>query len=97
PDPPPFPYTTLFRSRDNPHAGGAEIHLHEIFGRLARRGHAVDLVASGWRGAAPHAELDCMRVFRTGGRHSFALRGRPRSAKLWRDRKSTRLNSSHDQ
>ncbi len=66
-----------WNDRDNPHAGGAEIHLHEIFGRLARRGHAVDLVASGWRGAAPHAELDGMRVFRTGGRHSFALRGRP--------------------
>src|SRR5439155_235945 len=30
-----------------------------------------------WPGSAPRAELDGMRVFRTGGRHSFALRGRP--------------------
>src|SRR5881296_457580 len=27
-------------------------------------------------GAAPHAELDGIRVYRTGGRHTFALRGR---------------------
>ena len=66
-----------WNDRENPHAGGAEIHLHETFGRLARRGHAIDLVTSGWPGAAPRAELDGMRVFRTGGRHSFALRGRP--------------------
>ena len=66
-----------WNDRENPHAGGAEIHLHEIFGRLARGGHAIDLVTSGWPGSAPRAELDGMRVFRTGGRHSFALRGRP--------------------
>lgn len=65
-----------WNDRDNPHAGGAEIHLHELFGRLARWGHAVDLVASGWPGAAPEAELDGMRVHRVGGRHSFALRAR---------------------
>ena len=66
-----------WNDRENPHAGGAEIHLHETFGRLARRGHAIDLVTSGWPGAAPRAALDGMRVFRTGGRYSFALRGRP--------------------
>ena len=66
-----------WNDRENPHAGGAEIHLHETFGRLARGGHAIDLVTSAWPGAAPRAELDGMRVFRTGGRHSFALRGRP--------------------
>src|SRR5437867_3294871 len=62
-----------WNDRANPHAGGAEIHLHEIFGRLARRGHAIDLVASGWPGCAPTAELDGLRVHRSGGRHSFAL------------------------
>jgi len=65
-----------WNDRDNPHAGGAEIHLHEIFGRLARGGHAVDLVASGWPGAAPAAEIGGIRVRRIGGRHSFALRAR---------------------
>ena len=65
-----------WNDRENPHAGGAEIHLHEIFGRLAAWGHGVDLVASGWRGAAPCAELDGIHVYRTGGRYSFAARGR---------------------
>ncbi len=65
-----------WNDRENPHAGGAEIHLHEIFGRLAAAGHAVDLVASGWPGAGPRAELDGIRVYRHGGRYSFALRGR---------------------
>jgi glycosyltransferase involved in cell wall biosynthesis len=65
-----------WNDRANPHAGGAEIHLHEIFGRLARRGHEIDLVASGWPGAAPRAELDGLRVHRIGGRQSFALLAR---------------------
>jgi glycosyltransferase involved in cell wall biosynthesis len=71
-----------WNDRENPHAGGAEIHLHEIFGRLARQGHRVDLVASGWPGAAATAELDGMSVRRVGGRMSFALlaRGAVRSA-----------------
>jgi glycosyltransferase involved in cell wall biosynthesis len=66
-----------WNDRENPWAGGAEIHLHEIFGRLARRGHEIDLVTSGWPGGAPAAELDGMRVRRYGGRHSFAWRARP--------------------
>jgi glycosyltransferase involved in cell wall biosynthesis len=65
-----------WNDRENPHAGGAEIHLHEIFGRLARQGHTVDLIASGWLGAAHTAELDGIRVRRVGGRWSFALRAR---------------------
>jgi glycosyltransferase involved in cell wall biosynthesis len=65
-----------WQDRENPQAGGAEIHLHEIFGRLVARGHAVDLFCSGWRGCARHAVLDGMRVTRRGGRHSWALQGR---------------------
>ncbi|HYU90568.1 MAG TPA: glycosyltransferase family 4 protein, partial [Gemmatimonadales bacterium] len=65
-----------WNDRENPHAGGAETHLHEIFGRLARGGHAIDLVSSGWPGAPRDAELDGLRVHRSGGRHSFALRAR---------------------
>jgi glycosyltransferase involved in cell wall biosynthesis len=66
-----------WNDRENPWAGGAEIHLHEIFGRLARRGHEIDLVTSGWPGAAPAAELDGLRVRRLGGRYSFAWHARP--------------------
>lgn len=65
-----------WQDRANPHAGGAEIHLFEIFGRLAARGHRVRLVCSGWPGAAATAITDGVEISRTGGRHSFALRGR---------------------
>ena len=63
--------------RENPQAGGAEIHLHETFGRLARRGHAVALLCSGWEGAAPRTVLDGIEVHRTGSRYSFPLRAWP--------------------
>jgi glycosyltransferase involved in cell wall biosynthesis len=65
-----------WNDRENPHAGGAEIHLHQLFGRLAGWGHEVDLIASGWAGCAPSAELDGIRVRRIGRRHSFAVRAR---------------------
>ncbi|HET7296179.1 MAG TPA: glycosyltransferase family 4 protein [Gemmatimonadales bacterium] len=71
-----------WNDRENPLAGGAEIHLHEIFGRLARGGHVVDLVTSGWPGSPAAAELDGMRVQRHGGRYSFALRARPAVRRL---------------
>ncbi len=57
----------------NPQAGGAEIHLHEIFGRLAQRGHDVTLLCSGWPGAPPRQEVDGIKIRRVGGRHSFTV------------------------
>jgi len=63
--------------RENPQAGGAEVHLFELFRRVVERGHDVTLVASGWPGAPADAVLDGIRVVRAGGRHSFALKGRP--------------------
>jgi glycosyltransferase involved in cell wall biosynthesis len=65
-----------WQDRLNPHAGGAEIHLFEIFSRIAAAGHRVRLVCSGWPGAVASLELDGIRVRRTGGRQSFALLGR---------------------
>jgi glycosyltransferase involved in cell wall biosynthesis len=65
-----------WQDRLNPHAGGAEIHLFELFGRLAARGHRVRLVCSGWPGAPARAEVDGIEVHRRGGRHSFAVTGR---------------------
>src|SRR6476659_9249547 len=62
--------------RENPQAGGAEVHFFEIFGRLVQAGMDVTLVASGWDGAAPRAEIDGIHVRRFGGRHTFALQGR---------------------
>ncbi|MFW6089185.1 MAG: glycosyltransferase family 4 protein [Gemmatimonadota bacterium] len=65
-----------WQDRMNPHAGGAEIHLHEIFGRLVERGHVVTLLASGWPGSAPRALVDGIDVHRTGGRYTFPLHAR---------------------
>lgn len=62
-----------WQDRLNPQAGGAEIHLHEVFGRLAARGHAVTLLVSGWPGAAAREHVDGMDVHRVGGRHTFPL------------------------
>ena len=60
-----------WQDRENPQAGGAEIHLHEIFGRLARRGHEVTLLGSGWPGCPPRAVLDGIEVHRAGTRYTF--------------------------
>ena len=62
-----------WQDRENPQAGGAELHLHEIFGRLASRGHEVTLLCSGWRGCAPRARVDGIDVHRVGTRYSFPL------------------------
>lgn len=59
--------------RENPQAGGAETHLHEVFGRLARRGHQVTALVSGWPGCAPRARLDEIDVHRSGRRYTFSL------------------------
>jgi glycosyltransferase involved in cell wall biosynthesis len=62
---------------ENPQAGGAEIHLHEIFGRLARAGHDVTLLCGGWPGSPPRARIDGMSIHRVGTRQSFAARAFP--------------------
>ena len=59
--------------RENPTAGGAEIHLHRVFGGLARRGHDVTLLCSGWAGARVRTELDGMAVHRSGRRYTFGV------------------------
>ena len=60
-----------WQDRENPLAGGAEIHLHEIFGRLAARGHEVTLLCSGWPGAPPRTTIDGISVHRVGTRYTF--------------------------
>jgi glycosyltransferase involved in cell wall biosynthesis len=65
-----------WQDRENPMAGGAEIHLHEIYGRLAARGHRVRLICSGWPGGARQSVVDGIEVSRHGARNSFAFQGR---------------------
>ena len=54
------------RDLDNPRAGGAEIHLFEIFGRLAAAGDRVTMLCAGFPGAAPEATIAGVRVRRLG-------------------------------
>jgi glycosyltransferase involved in cell wall biosynthesis len=60
-----------WQDRENPLAGGAEIHLHEIFGRLAAQGNQVTLLCGGWPGCPPRVTLDGMEVLRVGTRYTF--------------------------
>lgn len=60
----------------NPQAGGAEIHLFEIFTRLVQRGHRVRLVCSNWVGGEEQEVVRGIEVQRFGGRHTFALKAR---------------------
>ena len=62
-----------WQDRCNPNAGGAEEHLHQVFGRLVARGHRVTLLCSGWKGAEAALDLDGMRVVRAGGRYTFTI------------------------
>lgn len=65
-----------WQDRQNPQAGGAEAHLHEVFGRLARWGDRVTLLCSGFEGASARTSLDGIDVHRTGGRYSFTVEAR---------------------
>jgi glycosyltransferase involved in cell wall biosynthesis len=59
--------------RRNPQAGGAETHLHEVFGRLAAWGHHVTLLSSGFPGSLPLETLDGIEVHRIGSRMTFSF------------------------
>jgi glycosyltransferase involved in cell wall biosynthesis len=65
-----------WQDRENPQAGGAEIHLHEVFGRVASLGHEVTLLCGGWPGCPPRARLDGIDVHRVGTRHTFPFLAR---------------------
>lgn len=65
-----------WQDRENPQAGGAETHLHEIFGRLAAAGHEVSLLCGGWPGCPTRATLDGIDVLRVGTRATFRLLAR---------------------
>ncbi len=58
----------------NPLAGGAEVHLHEIFSRIAKMGHEVTLYCSSFKGARSEETINGIRVVREGGRYFFNFR-----------------------
>lgn len=61
---------------ENPQAGGAELHLREIFSRIVQWGHSVDLLCSSWGDAPSRISLDGIEVHRVGTRHSFPFLAR---------------------
>lgn len=69
--PPPRILLLNERCHANPLAGGAETHLFEIFGRLAARGAQVELLCSGFDGAAARDSHRGVRIARVGSRLSF--------------------------
>ncbi|MCO6465158.1 MAG: glycosyltransferase family 4 protein [Bradyrhizobiaceae bacterium] len=60
-----------WQDRLHPQSGGAEVHLHEIFGRIAGMGHHVTLLCCRWKGAQAREELDGIHVQRIGVRSTF--------------------------
>ena len=60
-----------WQDRSNPLSGGAEVHFHEIFSRVARRGHRVTLCCSSFPGAPLRETIDGIDVIRSGRRELF--------------------------
>ena len=58
----------------HPLAGGAEVHLHEVFERIAAGGHDVTLYCSSYPGAVQEERRRGIRIIRRGGRYLFNFR-----------------------
>ncbi|MDO9395720.1 MAG: glycosyltransferase family 4 protein, partial [Herbiconiux sp.] len=63
----------IFNWRDikNPEAGGAEVHLHEIFKRIAGKGNEVVLISSKFNGCEDSEIIDGIKVIRIGNKFNF--------------------------
>ncbi|MFH2036189.1 MAG: glycosyltransferase family 4 protein [Candidatus Zixiibacteriota bacterium] len=57
----------------NPMAGGAEVHLEELLGRIAQKGHEVTLFCSGYHECKPEETINGVRIIRRGNRYNFNL------------------------
>lgn len=55
----------------NPFGGGAEVYLHEVFGRIARMGHEVHILVCEVPGLPADDEMDGLLVHRRGSRNVF--------------------------
>ena len=55
----------------HPLGGGAEVHLHEIFKRVAQRKHSVKLLCCSYEGAKAEEVIDGIHVIRRGSRSFF--------------------------
>ena len=55
----------------NPFAGGAEVHLYEIFRRLVIMGHRVTLLCCRYAGSLEEEVIDGIHIIRKGNRNTF--------------------------
>jgi glycosyltransferase involved in cell wall biosynthesis len=62
-----------YRDRMHPEAGGAERHLHQVFGRIAKQGHEVVLFTTHFKGALEREWVDGILVIRCGGDLLFQI------------------------
>lgn len=62
-----------WRDIRNPEAGGAEVHIQEIFSRIVRHGHHVTQLCSLFPHAKPHEWIDGIETVRAGRKHTFNL------------------------
>ena len=58
----------------NPLSGGAEVHLHGVFSRIAAMGHDVTLFCSAFPGAPREETIGGIKIIREGGRYLFNYR-----------------------
>lgn len=62
-----------YRDRNHPAAGGAEIHLHQIFSRTVKKGHQVVLFTTTFQGALPYEIVDGIEIIRVGSDLLFQI------------------------
>jgi glycosyltransferase involved in cell wall biosynthesis len=62
-----------YRDMKHPEAGGAEVIIEEVFGRLADLGHEVTLLTGAFPGGAQREKLGKLDVHRTGNQYTFNL------------------------
>lgn len=60
-----------WQDRKNPSSGGAEIHIHEIFGRIANNGDEITLLCCSFENAKKFEVVDGLKVIRIGKRNTF--------------------------
>jgi glycosyltransferase involved in cell wall biosynthesis len=62
-----------YRDITHPLAGGAEVHLHKIFGKLTELGHEVTLFTTSYNNAKSKEAIDGIQVIRCGSDAKFQL------------------------
>lgn len=62
-----------WRDIRHPEAGGAEVHIQEIFSRIVRAGHEVTLFSSRFPHAPVHEQIDGVSIVRHGNKYTFNL------------------------